>query len=109
MTNAKYNLLLACDRSYYDQWAINLARSVQTWLPWMSITMVLADSEPVEDIPEVRYVYHTSPEMGDDQRVAYYQALRFLICAELFDDDQLVMTLDVDTVCTQSFYLAEQE
>lgn len=107
MSGGKYNLLLACDRSYYDQWVPTLIRSVQTWLPWLSITVVLADSDPVEEIPEVRYVYHTSPDLEEDQRIAYYQALRFLVCAELFDDDQLVMTLDVDTICTQSFYLAE--
>jgi hypothetical protein len=35
--------------------------------------------------------------------ISYYQSLRFIKCAELFPNNELVMTMDCDTICTRAF------
>ena len=98
-----YNILLACDTLYYTQWAINCIRSIQHYNPWIKITAVVVNPVNVEELPGVRYVYEDKKFTNDDEAVGYYQALRFIKVPELYKDNELVLTLDVDTICTRSF------
>jgi hypothetical protein len=104
----RYNILVACDPVYHDEWAANLITSLQAHNNWLSITVVVSGGA-VDPVPGARYHYVKAPRLHDDNRAAYYQALRFLVASELFDDDQLVMSLDIDTVCTRSFTPEEFE
>ena len=100
-----HNILLACDTVYYDTWALDCIRSIQTYLPYVKITIVIINPNlPIAEIDQVRYVYDYQ-DLPDDSNVklGYYQACRFIKCAELFDDDDaLVISLDVDSVCCQA-------
>lgn len=99
-----YNILLACDSSYYDAWAINCAKSIQRYTPWISIHIVIVNPlKNYEKISKVNYYEEHIEFPNDSCKVAYYQAVRFLKCAELFPNNELVMSIDCDTLCTRSF------
>ena len=102
------HILLSCDQAYYQDWAINCAKSIQHWVPWMQVSINLINTDTsIQKIPGVKY-YHTSVDFSGFQSVAaYYQASRFLVASELFRDGDRVMILDCDTVCTKSFTQAE--
>lgn len=98
------HILLSCDETYHRDWAINCAKSVQHWVPWVQVSINLINTgAEIVKIPGVRY-HHTSIDLsGFQSPAAYYQASRFLVADELFQDGDRVMILDCDTVCTRSF------
>lgn len=99
-----YNILLACDLVYYNIWAINCAKSIQKFAPWVAIHIVIVNpTDFYEKLSNINY-YEDHVEFANDQcKIAYYQAVRFLKCAEIFLNNELVMTIDCDTLCTKSF------
>lgn len=99
-----HHILLSCDQTYYQEWAMNCARSIKHHAPWMQITVNIVNATTaVEKISGIRY-HHTEIDLADfSSPVAYYQASRFLVADELFEDKDHVMVLDCDTVCTRPF------
>jgi hypothetical protein len=97
------NILLACDSNYYQTWTINCINSIQKYVPWMKITVIIVNPNNINEIPNVKYVYDYVEFSNDDSRVAYYQAVRFIKCADLFPDNELVMSIDCDTILTKPF------
>jgi hypothetical protein len=61
------------------------------------------------EMSNVEYVYVTQDfnsldaSHREDSMISYYQSLRFIKCAELFPNNELVMTMDCDTICTREF------
>lgn len=102
-----YNILLACDSLYYNQWTKNCIKSIQHFVPWINITVIIVNPENIETISNVRYVYDYVDFKSKNSKVPYYQAVRFLKCAEIFPNDELVMSIDCDTLCTRSFSEAD--
>lgn len=108
------NILLSCDWNYYNQWAKWCIKSIQYYNPWINITAHIINPEDQDEISGVRYEYEDVNLDNYKESVAYYQAARFIKTSELFDDTDLVMSLDCDTVCVKSFtetefeHLAEQ-
>lgn len=99
-----YNILLACDLEYYNVWTINCAKSIQKFTPWLNIHIVIVNpGESYEKIPKVKYYEDHIEFPNDSCKIPYYQAVRFLKCADIFTNDELVMTLDCDTLCTRQF------
>ena len=99
-----YNILLACDLEYYNTWAINCAKSIQKFTPWINIHIVIVNpGKTYEKIPEVKYYEDHIEFPNDSCKIPYYQAVRFLKCADIFTNDELVMSIDCDTLCTRSF------
>lgn len=100
------NILLACDNSYYKTWTINCIRSIQYYVPWIKISVVIVNPEKdLQKIDNVDYYLETS----EFNTVPYYQAIRFLKCCEIFPHSELVMSIDCDTVLTRSFTPEEFE
>lgn len=99
-----YNILLACDLAYYNTWAKNCAKSIQKFAPWIDIHIVIVN--PVhnyEKIPKVKYYEDYVDFPNESCKVPYYQAVRFLKCADIFNNNELVMSIDCDSLCTRSF------
>ena len=98
-----FNILLACDSNYYQTWTINCIQSIQKYAPWIKITVVIVNPNNINEIPNVKYVYDNVEFSNEDSKIAYYQAVRFIKCTELFSDSDLVMSIDCDTVLTKPF------
>jgi lipopolysaccharide biosynthesis glycosyltransferase len=98
-----YNILLACDNLYYDRWAKNCIKSIQRFAPWINITVVVVNPNSIEEIANVRYVYDYFNFKNENSKIPYYQAVRFLKCADIFPNNELVMSIDCDTLLTRSF------
>ena len=97
------NILLACDSNYYRDWAFNCIKSIQQHVPWVKITTVVVNPNNIIEIPKVKYIYDYVDFPTEDSKVAYYQAVRFIKCAEIFPNNELVMSIDCDTILTKSF------
>lgn len=98
-----YNILLACDTNYYNNWTKNCIKSIQKFVPWISITTVIVNPIEIEEISNVKYIYDYVDFENKNSKIAYYQAVRFLKCADIFPNDELVMSIDCDTILTRSF------
>lgn len=97
------NILIACDSNYYSRWAVNCLTSIKKFVPWINITTVVVNPENINEISGINYVYDYVNFTNDDSKIAYYQAVRFLKCADLFSNNELVMSIDCDTILTRSF------
>jgi hypothetical protein len=99
----RYNIFITCDPVYHQQWARELARSVLYHNPWIRVViLVINPDDTLEPLPGVHYEYRHQ-ELTDHDRVMYYQAARFIWADEIFQEQDLVMCLDADTVCTRAF------
>lgn len=98
------NILLASDSKYYTTWGINCLRSIRKFVPWLNVHMVIVNpDERYEKVNGVNYYEDNVNFPNENCKVAYYQAIRFVKCSELFGDKNLVMSIDCDTVLTRSF------
>ena len=98
-----YNILIACDSGYYNKWGVNCIKSIKHYTPWVNITVVIVNPTNIEELTGIRYVYDNREFVSEESKIGYYQCLRFLKVPELFKDDELVLTLDCDTICTREF------
>lgn len=98
-----YNLLIACDSNYYTTWAKECIESVCRLVPWLNITVIVVNPKSVKEIKNVRYVYDYVEFPNEESKVAYYQAVRFIKCSELFPNNELVMSIDCDTLLSSAF------
>jgi hypothetical protein len=98
-----YNILLACDSNYYNQWTKNCIRSIQNFVPWIDITVIIVNPDKIDEISDVRYIYDYIIFENEKSKISYYQAVRFLKCADIFPNSELVMSIDCDTLLTDSF------
>lgn len=103
------NLLIACDSFYYSTWAVNCINSIKQLTPWLDITVVIVNPEHVKEIPNVKYVYDFIEFPNEESKIAYYQAVRFIKCADIFPNGELVMSIDCDTVLQKPFTRQEFE
>lgn len=97
------NILFSCDKNYYETWAINLIKSINFYNPWISITCIIVGKDQIDKIKNVNYVRDEIDLSKIKNPVAYFQAVRFLKCAEIFANKELVMSIDCDTLCTRKF------
>ena len=104
-----YNILIACDDQYYQTWAENCIRSIHYHTSWMNVTVVIVNPSKTYNLKNVRYIYDHKEFINDQSKIAYYQAVRFLKCLDIFHEDDLIMSIDCDTVLTKSFSKNEFE
>ena len=97
----RYNILVGCDQTYYDDWAIHLVRSIKYFNPWITCHVHIVNPTHIEKVKGVEYTSEQREFVNDTARIGYLQAVRFLKVAEKFSDKDLVMTLDADTICTR--------
>jgi len=98
-----YNILLACDSSYYNTWTKNCINSIQKLVPWVTVTVVIVNPINIQELPNVKYIYDYIKFENETSKISYYQAVRFLKCADIFSNNELVMTIDCDTILTTPF------
>jgi hypothetical protein len=103
----RYNILIGVDQKYYNDWGINLLKSINHHNPWVSLHCHIVNPADVVELPFVNYTYETIDFENEDSRIGYLQAVRFLAVAYKFSNNELVITLDADTICTKPF--TEQE
>ncbi len=96
------NILLACDNEYYHKWTVNLIKSIQHYAPELKITTVVVNPEIINELPNVHYVYDKVEFPNEECKVAYYQAVRFLKCYDIFPNKELVMSVDCDSICRKN-------
>lgn len=101
------NIFIACDGQYYQEWGINCVKSIQYYVPWIKITVHIVNPIVKDELPEVHYFYEEKNFENEISKTAYYQAVRFIKCYDYFSNDELVMTIDCDTLLSKSFSQAE--
>lgn len=99
----QYNLLIACDKAYYEKWGIIFLKSLQYHVPWLSLHCHLVNVSETTKLDYVDYTHETTEFVNDDQRLGYLQAVRFLVVADKFKNNESVITLDCDSLCVNSF------
>jgi hypothetical protein len=102
-----YNILIGVDQKYYNDWGINLLKSINHYNPWISLHCHIVNPLDAIELPFVDYTYETIDFKNEDSCIGYLQAVRFLAVADKFSNNELVITLDADTICTRLF--TEQE
>ena len=95
------NILIGCDQKYYNDWGINLIKSIRHFNPWITCHVHIVNSHQFEKINGVDYTTEERTFSSDTVKIGYLQSVRFLKVAEKFNDNELVMTLDADTICTR--------
>lgn len=105
----QYNILIGCDQKYYNDWGIQLLKSILHLNPWLNNCLHCHIVNPTnfDPLPNVVYTVEEREFHSDDSRIAYLQAVRFLKVADKIDKDNFFITLDTDTICTQPFSYKE--
>lgn len=103
------NIFIACDGLYYNKWGHNCLRSIQNYNPWIRLTAHVVNPISRNELSKVQYFYEEKEFINEASKISYYQSVRFLKCSEYFPTDELVMTIDCDTVCTRSFSISDFE
>lgn len=99
----RYNLLIACDKVYYEKWGIVFLKSLRYHVPWLSLHCHLVNVDETIKLDYVDYTHESTSFVNDDQKLGYLQAVRFLAVADKFKNDESVITLDCDSLCVKSF------
>ena len=95
------NVLIGCDQNYYNDWAINLLLSIRHFNPWITCHVHIVNPKKYRKIEGVKYTTEKRNFANESVRIGYLQSVRFLKVAEKFNDEEYVMTLDADTICTR--------
>ena len=99
MTNTVF---FSCDEDYYNDWGINLIRSIQHYNPWMNIHAHVVNPKKLVEMKQVIYTTETKKFYSESERISYLQCSRFLAVPKYYPTTELVMAIDADTICTQS-------
>jgi lipopolysaccharide biosynthesis glycosyltransferase len=101
--NKFMNIFIACDGLYYDQWGVNCLKSIQKHTPWINLTVHIVNPLTKIEIIDVRYFYEDKKFVNEFSKISYYQSVRFLKCPEYFSNNELVMSIDCDSILANSF------
>jgi hypothetical protein len=97
------NILIGCDQKYYDQWATTLLRSIHYYAPWVNLHCHVVNPTKLKKLSFVNYTTEEKEFKDNVVKIGYLQAVRFLKAYELFPNDEPVLILDADSICTRSF------
>lgn len=98
-----YNILIGCDQLYYDEWGETLLKSIRHFNPWVNLHAHIVNPCNLKKLPYVDYTTKTINFPNDTAKIGYLQSCRFLAVADKFKDEDLVMTIDADSICTKEF------
>lgn len=98
-----YNLLVACDQVYYQDWCITFLKTLHLHVPWLKLHCHLVNADTVQKLPYVDYTHEQVEYINDDQKLGYLQAVRFLAVADKFKNNERVIVLDCDSLCVRPF------
>jgi|SaaInl0LU_22_DNA_1037365.scaffolds.fasta_scaffold11208_3 hypothetical protein len=97
----RYNILIGCDQTYYDKWAIPLLQSIQRHNPWINLHCHIVNPTMDNTLDSVSITYETKEFASDAVKISYLQSVRFLAVANKFSKNERAITLDADSICTR--------
>jgi len=97
-----YNILISCDQHYYETWGIPLLNSIRYHNPNANLHCHIVNPDNNNILKGVSITSENKNFSSDECKIAYLQAARFLVAAEKFSNNDLVIVLDADTICTRS-------
>ena len=97
----KFNILIGCDQTYYDQWATPLLQSIQRHNPWINLHCHIVNPTQDNTLDGVSITYETKEFASDTVKISYLQSVRFLAISNKFSKNERVITLDADSICTR--------
>lgn len=104
-----YNILIGCDQTYYDQWAVPLLLSIQRHNPWIQLHCHVVNPTKDNTLDHVDITAEQIEFISDESKISYLQSVRFLAVADKFSKNENVITLDADTICTREIEKAAIE
>lgn len=104
------NIFLACDNIFYHRFAINCAKTIRHFAPYLHIHIhVVNHSGDLFKDESITYSFENFPQLPEHPSTRFYASVRLLRAEELFENDQRVMIIDVDSLATmpipQSLYI----
>lgn len=98
----KNNIFLACDNIFYHRFAINFAKTIRYYAPYLHIHIHVVNhtGELFKD-KKITYTFEKLPTLPELPSTRFYASVRLLRAEELFDNDQRVMIVDVDSLVTK--------
>ena len=104
-----YNILIGCDQTYYDTWAVPLLLSIQRHNPWIHLHCHIVNPTKENNLTNVSITHEHRVFSSDESKISYLQSIRFLAVANKFSQNEKVITLDADTICTRAIEKIEIE
>ena len=104
-----YNILIGCDQTYYDQWAVPLLASIQRHNPWINLHCHIVNPTKENFLEAVDITSEQIEFASNESKISYLQSVRFLAVANKFRQNEHVITLDADSICTRSIEPLEIE
>lgn len=95
------NILIGCDQTYYDQWAVPLLSSIQRHNPWINLHCHIVNPTKENSLDAVDITSEQIKFASDESKISYLQSVRFLAVADKFNKNERVITLDADSICTR--------
>lgn len=102
-----YNILIGCDQTYFDKWTVPLIQSIQQHNPKIYLHCHIVNPTKENYLDNVDITSEHVVFASETSKISYLQSVRFIIANNKFSNNELVFTLDADTICTRSF--TEQE
>jgi hypothetical protein len=104
------NFLIGCDQKYYNDWGINLFKSINHHNPWLQLHCHIVNPDlNMEKLSYVDYTFEQKGYTDQNNKLGYLQACRFVAVRNKFADSDLVMTTDADSICTRAIDKGEFE
>lgn len=105
-----FTFLISCDQKYYDDWAINLLNSIKHFNNLNVYNLHCHVVNPNTDLLKldgVKYTFETKKFLDRSREISYLQCSRFLAVEKYYPNNDIVVTLDADSICTRPFTEAE--
>ena len=96
-----YNILIGCDQTYFDKWAVPLLSSIQRHNPWINLHCHIVNPTKENTLDSVSITSERIEFVNDESKISYLQSVRFLAVANKFRKNEHVITLDADSICTR--------
>ena len=107
-STAKNNIFLACDNIFYHRFAINCAKTILHFSPYLHIHIHVVNHEgELFTDKNITYTFEKFPKLPEHPSTRFYASVRLVRAAELFEDWQHVMIIDVDSL--QMYPIPESE
>lgn len=98
----QYNILLGCDQTYFDDWAATLLQSIERYNPWIQLHCHIVNPTKENSLPNVSITSEKRKFNTEESKISYLQSVRFTAVAEKFSNNENVITLDADSICTRT-------
>jgi lipopolysaccharide biosynthesis glycosyltransferase len=98
----QYSILLGCDQLYYNNWSIELLKSIHYHNPWIKLRCHVVNPVNLIKLDFVTYTTEDINFANDTSKISYLQSARFIAASKISMSESFI-TLDCDTICTRSF------